>query len=238
MEARHFKTPLFVIIFLFALLPFVFAQYQAEVGESVLLYASFKNDTHPYPTHATFNILYPNSLTYLTFGNLSNISSLVWYYNFTPNETGNYFISIDFYSNNNNVLTEHFVLYVSEKDEKKMLTLLFGFIALIAALFWLGSHFLTKPLISPSDSKVNMLFQVKTLGAFLIFIGILLFITFSMFLEIVSANTDYAVIFSIIALYSVYFVWFVGALYIVFFVMYLIYGGFSFFDVRKMKQKK
>jgi hypothetical protein len=218
---------LFLFLFLFSVASFA----SLTVFENNTIWATIVDGTTPYSaTNATISIYDPNTTLVVDSVNMSNLDVGIFYYNFEPQDIGQYLMRVVF-SNTTSVVAigdDTFQSTYESISEFSMIpfVLIIAITALGAYLLFLSKDMLQKP-VGDTDKTLYQIFQPQNIGVFLHILVAWLGAVLVYVLHIMSLTTAYEGITLVLFQATL---WIVGVYTFVYVLLYMVVRSAQAYD--------
>jgi hypothetical protein len=158
-----------LLLLFLLLLPLSFATEFGTINEPYTIWADITTGTQYYDAHnATLRIIDPVFNNTVTGQLMTEYEIGKFIYTFTPNQTGEYYISIQFYNTTDVISLVSSTLVVQENQNTRTMNIaiIIGFISLILYVLYLSNDLMKKPFNKTHNTVMKWL-SAPNLGVFL-----------------------------------------------------------------------
>jgi hypothetical protein len=200
------------------IMPLVFATDITYTHKPMTLWADSTVAGAYYPsTNATISVYSQNWSQIFTNVTMTPISTGIFAFNFTPNETGIYYTATLFFNGTDQVLIGSSTFYVQE-DTEMLTAIMLGLVAIMIFFFIIGYNLITKPIANPKDQELKL----QDLGMFFILLDFIFVIILLGLMQNFSQGQTYSGIMDAVYGIGVWVTILVASLYIIAYTIYRI----------------
>lgn len=160
------KKTLIIMMAILLLMPVIFATDITPINQPMILWANFGiNSSIVNIVNANATITDPNLLEVVTLQPMTADNPNTFYYNFTPNVSGTYLLSVQYGDNSGTFYISTSTFYAEENVD--MLTaVMLGLIAIIIYFIYLGKDLMKQPTVVEENKGVQKWLNAQTVGVF------------------------------------------------------------------------
>jgi hypothetical protein len=216
------KVVLMMLCAVITLSSLAFATEVAPLNEEYIIWADItQNGQFFSATNATLTLITPEKTIALNSTEMINYATGIYYYNFTFNQTGEWFGFVEFSNATDVVAIASQTLIVRESQTNMELAIVIGLIALAIWLIYVGRELMSKP-VGQIQKKIDLFLQPRNFGVFLHLAASWVFVGLLGFLSISSVAKAYESLITSIFTTFIWLVAFFNLGYLVFYILFTI----------------